>query len=128
MGSGATHDSRLENRRARRAGRWFRSKQLAGPWSAASKDLPKDFAKIPDDHTKASVLASVPGTDDAKEAVIQASIPQQATVNRNTKLSVAYEGDPKFVAIEGTKTVYHCVNTTYTIFRVEKRLGARAVP
>ena len=29
------------------AGRWFRSEKLDGPWSAASSDLPEDFAKIP---------------------------------------------------------------------------------
>ena len=30
------------------AGRWFRAASLDGPWSAASKNLPSDFARIPD--------------------------------------------------------------------------------
>src|SRR5262245_55244758 len=41
------------------AGRWFRAQQLAGPWAAASTDLPEDFRRIPENHPLAPVRASV---------------------------------------------------------------------
>lgn len=103
------------------AGRWFRSKYLDGPWTSATKDLPSDFAKIPEDHDDAAILASVPGTQQAAEAVIQASIPQTAVVNRkDVTVSVVYQGQPSFVVIEGT-TVSYAVNTPFSVFAVEGR-------
>ncbi|NIP93387.1 MAG: hypothetical protein GWO24_08005, partial [Akkermansiaceae bacterium] len=72
---------------------------------------PDEFAKIPEDHEKAHVLASVPGTPDAEEALITAQVPQTAKVNRkDAKLEVKYEGEPKFVAIKNT-TVQYAINT-----------------
>ncbi len=107
------------------AGRWFMAKSLAGPWSSASEDLPDDFRNIPSDHTKAHVLSSVPGTPDADAAVLLASIPRKATVNRkDTTIKVIYEGDPEFVVIDGTTTVYYAVNTPYSVFRVDKKYYA----
>lgn len=104
------------------AGRWFKAKSLAGPWSGASKKLPDDFSNIPTDHDKAYILSSVPGTPEAEAAVLLASIPRKATVNRkDTKVTVVYEGDPQFVIIEGTSTVYYAVNTPYSVFRVKKK-------
>jgi len=101
------------------AGRWFRAKELGGPWKAATKDLPSDFASIPDDDENAAVLASVPGTQQAAEAVVQATIPQTAVVNRkDVTISVVYQGDPRFVIIEGT-TVEYATNTPYSVFLVE---------
>ena len=45
-------------------GRWFRAPDLTGPWQyVAGKDLPPDFARIPDDSPKENVKASVPGDD-----------------------------------------------------------------
>jgi hypothetical protein len=105
------------------AGRWFRAEKLAGPWTAATTDLPASFAKIPDDHTKADVLASVPGTPEAAEAVIQASIPQKATVQRaDAKVDVTFDGDPVFKPIEGSKGVSYATNTTFTVLKVGKQL------
>ncbi len=102
------------------AGRWFKASSLAGPWTAASTKLPIDFQKIPDDHTKAYVLNSIPGTPEAEAAVLLANIPHKATVKRNdTKLTVVYEGDPEFIIIDGTTSVYYAVNTPYSVFRVE---------
>lgn len=103
------------------AGRWFRAKDLGGPWKAATKDLPSDFADIPDDDENAAVLASVPGTDQAAEAVIQATIPQTAVVNRkDVTISVVYQGDPRFVVIQGT-TVKYATNSPFSVFLVEGR-------
>src|SRR5262245_38459653 len=60
------------------SGRWFRSPSLTdGPWEYVAHDkLPPDFTKIPDTHPRGAVLASVPGTPQAKEALIDNNIPQ----------------------------------------------------
>jgi len=101
------------------AGRWFRAKDLKGPWTSASNDLPVEFAKIPKDHIKASVLASVPGSEEARAAVLLASIPQKAKVDRKgTTVTVVYEGDPKFMIVKET-TVYYAINSPYSVFRVK---------
>ncbi len=98
------------------AGRWFRAPDLSGPWAAASKDLPADFAKIPTDSQSAFVRASVPGTREAKQAVLLASIPTTTTVNLTTPtLQVTYDGSPQFQPIPGT-TVQSAVNSPYSVF------------
>ncbi len=68
------------------SGRWFRAPSLTdGPWEYVPHDkVPAAFAKIPETHPRGAVLASVPGTPQAKEAVIDNSIPQTAEVNRTT--------------------------------------------
>jgi len=100
------------------AGRWFRAAELAGPWTAATTSLPADFAKIPKDHPKASVLASVPGTQEAEDAILIASIPRVGIVNRkDARPDVSYDGEPKFEKIEGT-AVFAAVNTPNDVFKV----------
>jgi hypothetical protein len=102
------------------AGRWFRSPKLDGPWSAASTDLPEDFAKIPDDHPLAFVKATVPGTDEAADAVLLASVPQSTFVD-STKpptLEVTYKGEPNFQPIPST-TVKYAVNSPNSVFLVD---------
>jgi len=100
-------------------GRWFRSKQLSGGWTAATLDLPDEFAKIPEDHEKAYVLASVKGTKVAEEAAVLASIPETATVDRKgTTVSVEYDGAPKFEPIEGSQGVQAAINTEKDVFLV----------
>ena len=100
------------------AGRWFRGESLYGPWSAASKDLPPDFAQIPDSDPAAFVKASVPGTRDAEDAVLLASIPSTTTVQMAPVAEVAtYSGAPQFVAIPST-TVQYAVNTPNQVFLV----------
>ena len=90
------------------SGRWFKSKSLYGPWEFVSaKSLPEDFAKIPGDHSRANALVSVPGTPQAKEALIANSIPQTAAINRAAaKLEVTYDGPPQFAPIQGTSMQY----------------------
>jgi hypothetical protein len=102
------------------SGRWFKAKSLNGLWAFVPyKSLPADFAKIPFDHPKASVLVSVPGTPQAKEAVIANSIPQTATVNRSAaKLDVTYDGAPQFRPITGTP-LYYALNTPTPVIRVD---------
>jgi len=100
------------------AGRWFRGNSFNGPWSSASKDLPPDFALIPDSDPAAYVKASVPGTRDAQDAVMLASIPSTTTVQiANVTETVVYSGSPQFVAIPST-TVQYAVNTPNQVFLV----------
>jgi hypothetical protein len=101
------------------AGRWFRAASLAGPWSTASNNLPEDFTLIPDDHEKAFVKATVPGTLDAQDAVLLASVPQKTSVKRGeAKCDVTYDGAPQFQTIEAT-AVQYAVNTPNDVFVVQ---------
>lgn len=105
------------------AGRWFRSKSLQnGPWQFVDgKNLPAGFAKISGSSPKAGVLASVPGTAPAKEALIANSIPQTATITRDqAHLEIKYDGDPQFKNIEGTELQY-AVNTATPVIRVNDK-------
>jgi len=90
------------------SGRWYASNSLTGGWHyVASNALPGDFAKIPEGSPKDNVLASVAGTTAAREAVMDAQIPQTAKVDRSTaSTSVNYNGDPKFAPIDGTDMQY----------------------
>ena len=103
------------------AGRWFRAPTLEGPWTAATGTLPDDFAKIPPDHSKAGVRASVPGTPEAADAVLLATVPRKAAVNRkDVSLAVTYDGEPKFEAI-GTTGVSYALNSPYSVLKVRDR-------
>jgi hypothetical protein len=90
------------------SGRWYSSGALDGGWHyVASNALPADFAKIPEGSPKDNVLASVAGTDAAREAVMDAQIPQTAKVDRNTaSTTVNYNGDPQFAPLQGTDMQY----------------------
>lgn len=91
------------------SGRWFRSSAFSGPWNYAGNNLPADFAKIPENSSKGHVLASVPGTTEASDAVMLAQIPTTVTVNRveaEAKAKVSYNGPPQFKPIEQTKLDY----------------------
>jgi hypothetical protein len=101
------------------SGRWFRTPDLhGGKWEPATSTLPDDFKKIPLNHPRAHVLASVPGTRQAEEAVLMASIPQTATIDRKTaQAQVQYVGEPKFEEIKGTSISY-ATNTPNDVLRV----------
>jgi hypothetical protein len=91
------------------SGRWFRTKSLAnGPWEyVPNNKLPADFAKIPESHPKGDVLASVGGTPQADEALIDNQIPQTAAVDRKAATTqVTYDGSPQLRPIEGTSLQY----------------------
>jgi hypothetical protein len=91
------------------SGRWFRSAALEGPWAYAGGNLPADFAKIPDRSPKGHVLASIPGTQQAADAVMLAQIPTTAVINKaeaEAKAKVTYDGQPQFKAIEQTSLQY----------------------
>jgi hypothetical protein len=101
------------------AGRWFKAPDFKGPWTFTSLDMPEDFKKIPLEHERSRVLASIPGTPQAAEAVLLAQVPQTARVNKKELKApeVAYQGDPKFEAIP-TTTVSRAVNTDKDIIKV----------
>lgn len=101
------------------SGRWFSGPGEKGPWQfVEGKDLPADFAKISSKDPKANVLVSVPGTPQAKEAAIAASIPQTASVSRSkATMKVSYDGAPSFQPISGTSLQY-AVNTPTPVIEV----------
>src|SRR5437764_4297354 len=90
------------------AGRWFKASDLKGPWTYTTPDLPPDFANIPENSPAGRVLVSVPGTDDAKDAVLMAQVPTTATVDPKAaeQAKVAYNGNPDLKPIEGTSMEY----------------------
>ncbi|MCC6196883.1 MAG: hypothetical protein IT518_20715 [Burkholderiales bacterium] len=99
------------------SGRWFAAPSLDGPWTFATASLPADFKRIPADGPRGFVLVSVPGTPQADEALIEAQIPQQATLNRTSAaLDVAYAGAPQWKPIPGTPLLY-AVNTSFNVIQ-----------
>jgi len=100
------------------AGRWFSAPDFTGPWTFATPKMPEEFKKIPLEHERSRVLASVPGTQQAAEAVLLAQIPQTARVTRATKApDVSYDGAPQFQPVEKTQ-VSRAVNTDKDILKV----------
>jgi hypothetical protein len=101
------------------AGRWFTANDFSGPWEFATTKLPEEFKKIPLEHPRSRVLASVPGTAQAAEAVMLAQVPQTAKVNRKEIKApeVVYQGDPTFDPIQKT-VVSRAVNTDKDILKV----------
>jgi hypothetical protein len=102
------------------AGRWFAAADFTGPWTFATLVLPPDFQKIPLEHARSRVLASVPGTRQAAEAILLAEIPETARVNIKTTKApeVSYQGDPKFEPEKGAPPVESAVNTDKDIFKI----------
>jgi len=91
------------------AGRWFSAADLQGSWTYATPNLPADFANIPPSSPASAILATVPGTEEAKDAVLLAQVPTTMTVKPTeaaAKVKVAYAGDPKFEPIKGTSMQY----------------------
>jgi hypothetical protein len=62
------------------SGRWLSSGTFDNPWAyVPDRELPAGFRQIPAGHPKAAVLAFVPGTPQAREA-LKASVIQTTTV------------------------------------------------
>jgi hypothetical protein len=101
------------------SGRWFSAPSFEGPWTFATPSLPDDFKKISLEHPRSRVLASVPGTDQAIEAILLAQIPQTARVNKKEIKApeVQYQGEPQFQPIEAT-TVARATNTDKDVIKV----------
>lgn len=90
------------------SGRWFTSGDLmAGPWTYLEPDsLPRAFAQLDPKGSWGNVLASVPGTPAAKDAVYVQAIPHVATLDRAKARAAAkvgwIGGAPRFVPVDGT--------------------------
>src|SRR6516225_8447701 len=84
------------------SGRRFRASTLAGPWTFASNEPPVDFSRLPPKQPYSVVSASVPGTQQASDAVLLAQVPTTAIVNRaqaESQVKVVYSGEPQFIPI-----------------------------
>ncbi len=102
------------------SGRWFKAGNLSGPWAFVPPgSLPGDFLKIPPDSDKSNVMLSVPGSPQAREAVIANSIPQTAAIDRSAaKLTAVYLGGaPSFMPIAGTG-LYYAANSDTPVIMV----------
>ena len=102
------------------AGRWFSASSLQGPWTYATPVLPPDFTQIPPASSARRVLASVPGTEEAKDAVVLARVPTTVLVNPQEAaphVNVTYYGEPQFAPIQGTSLSY-AVNTQDKVIQV----------
>jgi hypothetical protein len=100
------------------SGRWYASTKLDGAWSYIdTKNLPADFANIPEGSDKDILLASVPNTQASTDAVRESQVPQAAVIDRSTTTTtVVYDGDPQFENIEGTGMRY-AVNSSGTVIQ-----------
>jgi hypothetical protein len=101
------------------SGRWFTAPDFTGPWTFATPTLPPDFKMIPLEHPRSRVRASVPGTDQAAEAVLLAQVPQTAHVNKKELKApdVIYNGNPEFAPIQGS-SLARARNTDKEIIKV----------
>ena len=100
------------------SGRWFYARSLKGPWTYRPSDqLPDAFSNIPEDSDQADSRVYIAGTDEAREAVMDAQIPQTAAVQKGqVDLEVTYDGNPKFESIDGT-SLFYAVNTASTVLK-----------
>ena len=99
------------------SGRWFSTKDMKRKWYSVGK-LPAEFSNIPETHVKAGVLAAVPGTRAAQQAVEEAAKPRIAVIDSSAgeELSVPYIGEPRFIVIEGT-VLRRAENTPFQVIR-----------
>ncbi len=104
------------------SGRWYKTKRLErGSWLFVSPEkLPEVFSKIPPSSPVAHIRLSVPGTPESISAALDNAIPQTAIIDREKAImDVEYDGEPQFVAIEGTELSY-AVNTSGSIIKDNK--------
>ncbi len=99
------------------SGRWFESESLEGKWKNV-ETLPEAFSNIPSDHARGHVLFSVPGTRQARLALIEAALPHPVTVPRGAgaELRVTWIGEPQFEIIDTTE-LERGVNTPFQVIR-----------
>jgi hypothetical protein len=101
------------------SGRWFTSESFDGPWVNVPADQLADrFAEIPLESDMGHILVSVPGTEQANEAVMENQIPQTSAIKRDATIDVEYDGDPEFEPIEGTSMSY-AANTGEQVIEVQ---------
>jgi hypothetical protein len=100
------------------SGRWYRTQDLDnGPWTwVANNELSAQFSEIPAESDVGYLRASVAGTEEAREALLEQSVPQTASVKTSAGASfnVEYDGAPQFKPIDGTGMTY-AVNTSAAV-------------
>jgi hypothetical protein len=100
------------------SGRWYRTKDIDnGPWAwVANDELSAQFSQIPADSDIGYLRASVAGTEEARDALLEQSVPQTAAVKTTAGASfnVTYDGEPQFKPIDGTGLTY-AVNTAAAV-------------
>lgn len=103
------------------SGRWFTASTQAGPWTyVPPAQLPADFSNIPAGLPVSNVLASIPNTQAAKNATLDAQVPQTAAVRRDAPgPKVTYSSEPKFEPVAKSSSVSYAVNTTHQVVKVE---------
>ena len=100
------------------SGRWFSASGFNGPWKWEI-DLPEPFKNIPKDSKKGYLRKNIPGTREAWEAALLASIPRKATVSKDAAKmvpKVEYAGKPIFKPIEGTR-IELAANTPFQVLK-----------
>jgi hypothetical protein len=102
------------------SGRWYHADSLNGPWHyLPAHQLAADFKNIPDDSPKENVKASIPGTQQANEALVANSIPESTKVPRTTEMqNPQIDGAPKLQPIKGTPLQY-VANSATPIIKVD---------
>jgi len=100
------------------SGRWYRTtKPREGSWEFVPPDqLPERFARIPADSAVAGVRYHITGTPEARQALVDAQIPETAPIKRDATIWVRYDGRPQFEPIEGTELEY-AVNTPTAVIK-----------
>jgi len=102
------------------SGRWYRSEGMLGElqWTHVPNDeLPEPFGNVPEDSVNGAILSQVAGTSQARDAVLDNTIPQTAAIDRSdASFSVEYDGSPDFAPIEEINVEY-AQNTASAVFR-----------
>ncbi len=90
------------------AGRWYESASLNGPWAYRPSDqLPAAFADIPEHSSQADSRVYVAGTEESRQAVLDAQVPQAVAVKRGeADIDVQYDGEPLFEDVDGADLEY----------------------
>jgi hypothetical protein len=102
------------------SGRWFTAASLQGPWAFVQpRDLPPSFGTILPSSSKGPVRASIPGTEESKNALMDTQIPQTFAVRRGVAddVKTTFDGEPQFRAVEGVAGLEWAVNSPQQILR-----------
>ena len=99
------------------SGRWFERLQGMTAWQfVPPNQLPPAFENLPATGSLAAARASVPGTLEAKSAMLSASQTQTVTLLRAKAVcNVKYTGAPQFAPITGTDLQYSTNSTAPVI-------------
>lgn len=104
------------------SGRWFHLEGSDSLGAYVSHALPPGFRDIPPDHPRAHVLASVPGTSQARDAVLATGVPRFRTVTEDeARFAPSFVGDrPIWRRIQGS-TLEEATNSSQDVLRLGDR-------